>query len=62
MTVPETIRWARRRALEKFTAARKRHQAALKSNDEDAKFHARAALRQAEARWGREWQKDQRWH
>ena len=52
----------RRRALETLCAARKRYQAALMANDEDARFHARAALRQAEARWGREWQKEQRWY
>jgi hypothetical protein len=62
MTVPIPMMEARRRALEKLTAARKRYQAALTTDDEDAKFHARAALRQAEARWGREWQKEQRWY
>lgn len=60
MIVPIPMLDPRRHALEKFSAARKRYQATLKTGDEDAKFHARAALRQAEARWGREWQKEQR--
>lgn len=60
--IAATIGRPRRRALEKFTAARKRYQVTMKTSDEDAKFHARAALRQAEARWGREWQKEQQWN
>lgn len=58
---PKKYQAARRRALEKLAAARKRYQAALKTVDEDAKFHARAALRQAEARWGRAWREERLW-
>lgn len=58
---PKKYQAARRISLEKLRAARKRYQAALRTGDDDARFHARAALRQAEARWGHAWQKERLW-